>query len=76
VVDRDVDLKVTARRIAWGKWTNCGQTCIAPDYIMCEKGMQDGLIKELQTAVCAILSCFFVVAAHTYSFVVWCGVVR
>jgi len=51
VVDRDVDLKVAARRIAWGKWTNCGQTCIAPDYIMCERSVQDQLVKELQTAM-------------------------
>lgn len=51
VVDRDVDLKVAARRIAWGKWTNCGQTCIAPDYVMCEKSVQPLLVKELQVAV-------------------------
>jgi aldehyde dehydrogenase (NAD+) len=51
VVDKNADLKIAARRIAWGKWTNCGQTCIAPDYIMCEKDVQQPLIKELQKSI-------------------------
>ena len=35
IIDNDVDIKVTARRLVWGKFVNCGQTCIAPDYVMC-----------------------------------------
>ena len=31
---RDADLDVAARRIAWGKFLNAGQTCIAPDYVL------------------------------------------
>ncbi|MBW2245583.1 MAG: aldehyde dehydrogenase family protein, partial [Deltaproteobacteria bacterium] len=34
LVDRDVDIATTARRIAWGKFVNAGQTCIAPDYVL------------------------------------------
>ncbi|WP_426745906.1 aldehyde dehydrogenase family protein [Myxococcus faecalis] len=34
IVDRSADLEVTARRIAWGKYLNAGQTCIAPDYVL------------------------------------------
>ena len=34
VVMPDADLQTTARRIAWGKFTNAGQTCIAPDYVL------------------------------------------
>ena len=34
ILDETVDLNLTARRIAWGKWVNCGQTCIAPDYLL------------------------------------------
>ena len=34
IVDRDADLEVAARRIAWGKFMNAGQTCIAPDYVL------------------------------------------
>jgi len=50
VVDRNCDIKVAARRIAWGKWMNCGQTCIAPDYVMCEKSIQADLVRELEAA--------------------------
>ena len=34
IVDKDADLGVAAKRIAWGKSLNAGQTCIAPDYLM------------------------------------------
>ncbi|MCP3098002.1 aldehyde dehydrogenase family protein [Myxococcus sp. K15C18031901] len=34
IIDRSADLEVTARRIAWGKYVNAGQTCIAPDYVL------------------------------------------
>lgn len=39
------------RRIAWGKYTNCGQTCIAPDYILCEPSIQKQVIEEVQKAI-------------------------
>lgn len=39
------------RRIAWGKYTNCGQTCIAPDYILCEPSIQNQVIEEVQKAI-------------------------
>jgi hypothetical protein len=34
-IDPSSDLAIAARRIIWGKVVNCGQTCIAPDYVMC-----------------------------------------
>lgn len=34
VVDRTADVKIAARRIAWGKFLNAGQTCVAPDYLL------------------------------------------
>ncbi|MCP9264740.1 Aldehyde dehydrogenase [Dirofilaria immitis] len=34
IVESDIDLEISSRRIVWGKWTNCGQTCIAPDYVL------------------------------------------
>ena len=37
IIDHTANLKLAARRIAWGKFTNAGQTCIAPDYILIEK---------------------------------------
>jgi aldehyde dehydrogenase (NAD+) len=38
VVAKDANLAVAARRIAWGKALNAGQTCIAPDYVLKERG--------------------------------------
>ncbi|XP_055513609.1 aldehyde dehydrogenase family 3 member A2-like [Leucoraja erinacea] len=46
-VDTDCDLDVACRRIAWGRYTNCGQTCIAPDYILCNKSIQDQVVKKI-----------------------------
>lgn len=51
IVDRTADLEVTARRIAWGKFINAGQTCIAPDYLLVEESIRDPLIEEIQKAV-------------------------
>lgn len=39
------------RRITWGKYTNCGQTCIAPDYILCEPSIQDRVIEEVKKSI-------------------------
>jgi aldehyde dehydrogenase (NAD+) len=47
IVLNDADLEVTARRLTWGKFMNAGQTCIAPDYILVQRGMKDELIKRL-----------------------------
>lgn len=44
-------LLLVCRRIAWGKYTNCGQTCIAPDYILCEPSIQNQVIEEVQKAI-------------------------
>ncbi len=51
IVMNDADIAVTARRLAWGKFMNAGQTCIAPDYILCEAGIKDSLIKELKKSI-------------------------
>lgn len=44
-VDRDADLEVAARRIMWGKFTNAGQTCVAPDYILAHSAIHDRLLE-------------------------------
>lgn len=49
IVDSDVNLEVAAKRITWGKYTNAGQICIAPDYIFVQKSIKDkfvALIKQ------------------------------
>ncbi|XP_059511201.1 aldehyde dehydrogenase, dimeric NADP-preferring-like [Stegostoma tigrinum] len=50
-IDGDCDLDVACRRIAWGRYTNCGQTCIAPDYILCNQRIQDEVVKKIGSAV-------------------------
>ncbi|MBQ8229067.1 MAG: aldehyde dehydrogenase [Clostridia bacterium] len=47
IVDRTAKLSLAAKRIVFGKYLNCGQTCVAPDYILCERSVKDELIKEL-----------------------------
>ncbi len=47
IVDASADIPLAARRIIFGKLINCGQTCVAPDYILCEAGVKDALVDEL-----------------------------
>ncbi len=51
IVAGDADLKVAARRIAWGKFLNAGQTCIAPDYVLVESSARDQFVNELTDAI-------------------------
>ncbi len=45
IIDRTADIRVAAKRIAWGKTLNSGQTCIAPDYILIHKDVKDEFVK-------------------------------
>lgn len=47
IVDSSAKLKLAARRIVFGKYLNCGQTCVAPDYILCHKSVKDEFVKEV-----------------------------
>ena len=47
IVDETADLKIAAKRIVFGKYLNCGQTCVAPDYILCKKEIKNELIREI-----------------------------
>lgn len=51
LVDEDVDLDLTARRIAWGKFLNCGQTCVAPDYVLVHRAREAELIDKIAANV-------------------------
>ncbi len=51
IVAADADVEITGRRLAWGKFVNAGQTCIAPDYVLVEKGMRDPLINAMRKAL-------------------------
>ena len=51
IIDKSADIAVTARRLAWGKTLNSGQTCIAPDYILIHKDVKDEFIKRFAQEV-------------------------
>ena len=51
VVASDARLDVAARRIAWGKWINAGQTCVAPDYVLVEESVTSQLLSALGRAI-------------------------
>ena len=51
IVDRSADLQTAARRIMWGKILNCGQTCVAPDYVLVQRDIKDAFILQCRTAV-------------------------
>ena len=51
IIDKTADMKVTARRLAWGKTLNSGQTCIAPDYILIHKDVKEAFVKAFEEEV-------------------------
>ncbi len=51
IVTSDADIEVAARRIAWGKFVNAGQTCVAPDYVLVDASVEDALMGALLRAV-------------------------
>ena len=51
IIDTSADLKLAARRVVFGKYLNCGQTCVAPDYLLVDERVADRLIAEIQCAV-------------------------
>ena len=51
IIDKTADIALTARRIAWGKTLNSGQTCIAPDYLLIHKDVKDTFVKAFTEEV-------------------------
>ena len=47
IVDSTADVRLSARRIVFGKYLNCGQTCVAPDYILCDRKIKDEFLVEV-----------------------------
>ncbi len=47
IVDSSANIELAAKRIVFGKYLNCGQTCVAPDYILCEKSVKDRFVTEV-----------------------------
>ncbi|XP_049911929.1 aldehyde dehydrogenase family 3 member A2-like isoform X2 [Epinephelus moara] len=50
-IDKNCDIAVACRRITWGKFVNCGQTCIAPDFILCESSIQSQVVEEIKKCI-------------------------
>ena len=51
IIDETVNIKTIARRLAWGKFMNSGQICIAPDYVLVHESKKEELISELKSAL-------------------------
>ncbi len=51
IVDKNINLENTARRIVWGKFLNLGQTCIAPDYLLVHKDIKNDLIQRIKEKI-------------------------
>lgn len=51
IVDKSANIALAAKRIVFGKFLNCGQTCVAPDYILCESSIKDKFINEVTSQI-------------------------
>ena len=51
IVDRSAKLELAARRIVFGKFLNCGQTCVAPDYILCHNSVKERFAECVKTEI-------------------------
>ena len=51
IVDASDNIKLTAKRIVFGKYLNCGQTCVAPDYVYCDRKVKKQLLQEIKKQI-------------------------
>ncbi len=51
IIEKTADLPLAAKRIVFGKYLNCGQTCVAPDYIYCDEEIRDRLVEEIRKQI-------------------------
>ena len=51
IVDETANISLAAKRIVFGKFLNCGQTCVAPDYVFCAKQIKDKLVEEIKKQI-------------------------
>lgn len=50
-IDSSVDIAIATRRVMWGKFINAGQTCIAPDYVLCTKDVETKFVAEAKKVI-------------------------
>lgn len=51
IIEKTANIKLAAKRIAFGKFLNCGQTCVAPDYVLCDRSIKDRFVEELKRQI-------------------------
>ena len=51
IIEKSADLKLAAKRVVFGKYLNCGQTCVAPDYILCQEEVKDEFIRKVKEEI-------------------------
>ena len=51
IIDKSANIKVAARRVAWGKWLNAGQTCVAPDYVLVDSTVEAKFVDALRESI-------------------------
>ena len=50
-IDSTGNLEYAVRRLCWGKFTNCGQICVAPDYVLCSRAVQEKVVPIMERVV-------------------------
>ena len=51
IIHKDANIKLAAKRLVFGKFLNCGQTCVAPDYVLCHKDIKEKFIAEVKNQI-------------------------
>ncbi|MEY2626475.1 MAG: hypothetical protein RJB08_234 [Actinomycetota bacterium] len=51
IIDSSANIEVAARRVAWGKWLNSGQTCVAPDYVLVDSKVETRFVDALRASI-------------------------
>ena len=51
IVEKSAKINLAAKRIVFGKFLNCGQTCVAPDYILCDESIKDRLVSAIKKEI-------------------------
>ena len=51
IIDKSANIKLAAKRIVWGKYLNCGQTCVAPDYVLVHESIKDAFVEAVKEAI-------------------------
>lgn len=51
IIDETANLKIAAKRMAWAKYFNAGQTCVSPDYVLVHRNVKDQLVEELKKTI-------------------------